>query len=127
MVLKGHRAAQAEQRLRVGSVWKSEGWVFTEDDGSHLNPNALSKGFKAIREELGLPSVRLHDLRHTHASLLLQAGVHRKVVQERLGQSTISITGDTYSHVAPGIQRAAAQAFVSQMERNAEATADGTQ
>ena len=60
--------------------------------------------------QLGL-QVRLHDLRHTHASLLLKQGVHPKVVQERLGHSSISITLDTYSHVAPGLQEAAAAGF----------------
>ena len=64
-----------------------------------------------MREKLELPPVRLHDLRHTHASLMLLAGVHLKVVQERLGHATIGITADTYSHVAPGLQKAAAQSF----------------
>jgi integrase len=61
--------------------------------------------------QIGLPHVRLHDLRHTHASLLLQAGVHPKVVQERLGHSSIKVTLDTYSHVMGGLQEAAAQHF----------------
>ena len=61
--------------------------------------------------EAGLPGVRLHDLRHTHATLLLSAGVHPKVVSERLGHSNIAITMDAYSHVLPGIQEAAALAI----------------
>jgi len=80
-------------------------------DGSHVNPNAISKAFKVLREELELPPLRLHDLRHTHASLMLQAGVHLKIVQERLGHASVAITGDTYSHVTPGLQKAAAQDF----------------
>ena len=64
---------------------------------------------------------RLHDLRHTHATLMLKQGVHPKVVQERLGHSTISITLDTYSHVTPGLQRAAAMAFDRELEAPAEA------
>ncbi len=59
----------------------------------------------------GLPHIRLHDLRHTHATLLLSAGVHPKIVSERLGHSSIKITLDTYSHVLPGLQEAAAQRF----------------
>lgn len=59
----------------------------------------------------GVKAIRLHDARHTHASLMLKQGIHPKVVQERLGHSTISITLDTYSHVAPGLQEAAAKRF----------------
>jgi len=55
--------------------------------------------------------IRLHDARHTHASLMLKQGIHPKVVQERLGHASIQMTLDTYSHVAPGIQEAAAQSF----------------
>ena len=64
-----------------------------------------------LREELDIPPVRLHDLRHTHTSIMLENGVHLKVVQERLGHASIAITGDTYSHVAPGLQKAAAETF----------------
>ncbi len=59
----------------------------------------------------GLHGIRLHDARHTHASLMLKQGVHPKIVQERLGHSSIQITLDTYSHVAPGLQEAAANRF----------------
>ncbi len=59
----------------------------------------------------GLPVIRLHDARHTHASLMLKQGVHPKIVQERLGHASIQITLDTYSHVAPGLQQAAAEGF----------------
>ncbi len=59
----------------------------------------------------GMPGVRLHDLRHTYASLMLQAGVHPKVVSERLGHAGVSITLDTYSHVLPGVQEEAAERF----------------
>jgi len=58
-----------------------------------------------------LHGIRLHDVRHTHASLLLKQGIHPKIVQERLGHGSIQITLDTYSHVAPGLQQAAAQKF----------------
>ena len=59
----------------------------------------------------GLGNVRLHDARHTHASLMLKQGIHPKVVQERLGHSSIQVTLDTYSHVAPGLQQNAAETF----------------
>lgn len=116
-VLQRHRAAQAEHRLSIGSAFKNEGWVFCKDDGSHLSPTTLTRTFAAIRDELGLPPVRLHDLRHTHATLLLQAGIHLKVVQERLGHSTITVTADVYSHVTAGLQRAAAEAFDQTLRR----------
>ena len=85
--------------------------MLARPDGSHVNPNAITKAFKNLRDELELPPVRLHDLRHTHASLLLKAGVHLKVVSERLGHSNIGITADIYSHVTPGMGKDAAQKF----------------
>ena len=62
-----------------------------------------------------MPAVRSHDLRHTHATMLLQAGVHLKVVQERFGHATIGVTGDTYSDVTSGLQRQAALVFEARM------------
>ncbi len=114
-VMRRHRSKQAQHRMYLGSVWKDEGWVFTNPDGGHVNPNAITRAFKTLREELGLPPVRFHDLRHTHASILLRQGIHLKVVQERLGHSTIAITGDIYSHVVPGLQKAAAHSFEDAM------------
>ena len=108
----------------MGAVWHDEGWVIAKEDGRHVDPNHITTSFKVIRTKLELPPVRLHDLRHTHASLLLRAGVHLKVVQERLGHSTIAVTADTYSHVTAGIQRAAAQDFESMLQRAEEAAAE---
>ena len=67
--------------------------------------------FRRVIKRAGLPSLRFHDLRHTHASLMLKQGVHPKIVSERLGHSSIGITLDTYSHVMPGLQEAAALRF----------------
>ena len=120
-VMRRHRSKQTQHRIYWGSVWKDEGWVFTNPGGGHVNPNALSRVFKMLREELGLPPVRFHDLRHTHASILLRQGTHLKVVQERLGHSTIAITGDIYSHVVPGLQKAAARSFEDAMGEVEEA------
>nr|MQY56296.1 tyrosine-type recombinase/integrase [Dehalococcoidia bacterium] len=75
------------------------------------NPSTVSHAFVNTIRKAGLPHIRLHDLRHTHATLMLKASVHPKVVSERLGHSSIRITLDTYSHVLPGIQEAAAQRF----------------
>ena len=71
----------------------------------------VTQAFHRIAGKAGLKNIRLHDLRHTHATLMLKAGVHPKVVSERLGHANIGITLDTYSHVLPGIQEAAAERF----------------
>ena len=76
-----------------------------------MDPAKVSNAFARVAKAAGLDGVRLHDLRHTHASLMLQAGVHQKVVSERLGHSSVAITMDTYSHVLPGIQEEAADRF----------------
>ncbi|MFC1945652.1 tyrosine-type recombinase/integrase [Chloroflexota bacterium] len=70
-----------------------------------------TKAWIKLVRRIGLKGVRLHDARHTHASLMLKQGVHPKIVQERLGHASIQLTLDTYSHVAPGLQEAAAVGF----------------
>ena len=84
IALQRHRASQAEQRLRIGPAWEDGGWVFTRPDGCYLRSDAISKAFEALREQIAIPPVRPHDMRHTHASLMVQAGVHLTVIQERL-------------------------------------------
>ncbi len=74
----------------------------------------------------GLKKIRLHDARHTHASLMLKQGVHPKVVQERLGHASIQMTLDNYSYVTPGIQQAAAEGFDKLLNRKAEEEAAKT-
>jgi len=86
-------------------------FVFAHPDGTPLDPSTVSHAFAKVIRKAGLSPIRLHDLRHTHATLMLKAGVHPKVVSERLGHSSIRITLDTYSHVLPGLQEAAAQRF----------------
>ena len=85
--------------------------VFSNPDDSFILPNTLTHAFIKIVRRAGLRGIRLHDLRHTHATLMLKANVHPKIVSERLGHSTIGITLDTYSHVTPGLQEAAALSF----------------
>lgn len=84
------------------------GLVFYEEEGDPINPNNFTWRFNRLVKKAGLPHIRLHDLRHTHATLALQAGVHPKVVQERLGHSSIAVTLNTYSHVIPSMQAEAA-------------------
>ena len=74
-------------------------------------PNTVTHNWIKLVRRTGLHGIRLHDARHTHASLMLKQGVHPKIVQERLGHASIQVTLDTYSHVAPGLQEAAAKGF----------------
>lgn len=106
--LRAHRVAQAEERLAVGPGYRDLGLVFAMPDGRPVHPERFSREFVQTVARSGLPQIRLHDLRHTWASLALQAGVHPKVVQERLGHSNIAITLDIYSHLIPAMQTDAA-------------------
>jgi len=111
LVLRQYRAEQEAQRTLLQKPLTDANFVFAHPDGTLLDPSTVSHTFNKVIRKAGLPHIRLHDLRHTHASLLLQAGVHPKVVQERLGHSSIRVTLDTYSHVMGGLQEAAAQHF----------------
>ena len=84
------------------------GLVFTQENGEALDPESVSRYWRQAVKKAVLPTIRLHDLRHTHATLALQAGIHPKVVSERLGHATISITLDTYSHAIQALQEEAA-------------------
>lgn len=92
-----------------------EPFAFGWPDGRYLNPDWVSHEFKRLRESAGVPSIRLHDVRHTHASLLLASGEHLKVVQERLGWTTASFMLDTYAHLLPGMQAEAAERFTASL------------
>ncbi len=71
-------------------------------------PDRFTAAFRRLQVKANIGGVRLHDLRHTHATQLLRQGIHPKVVSERLGHSTVGITLDTYSHVLPGMQEESA-------------------
>ena len=90
--------------LRSREEVRPDALVFCHPDGSPLLPDTVTRHFGRLMAKVGLKGVRLHDLRHTHASLLLGEGVHLKVVSERLGHADIRITGDLYSHVLPNLQ-----------------------
>ncbi len=108
-VLRGHRARQAEDRLRAGAAWQDFGLVFTTQKGTPIEPRRLDSEFKRLLEKAELPnSIRLHDSRHFAASLLLAQGVHPRTVMEILGHSEIGLTMNTYSHVVPSLVREAA-------------------
>jgi integrase len=100
---------QLDDAKEWGEGWQATGHVFTREDGSPWHPDRVSKLFDQAVKAAALPRIRLHDLRHTWATLALRAGIHPKVVQERLGHKTINITLDTYSHVLPDMQESAAE------------------
>jgi integrase len=85
--------------------------VFARPDGKPLVPDSGIQGFTRLVRRTGFYGLRLHDLRHSNASLMLHQGIHPKIVQERLGHASIQLTLDTYSHVTFGLQRAATQKF----------------
>lgn len=105
-VLSGHRTRQRDSAYSGALVFPSPG-------GSPLSPsNVRIRSFLPLQKAAGIdPPIRFHDLRHTAATLMLGAGVHPKIVSERLGHATIAITMDTYQHVSPSMQRAAASAM----------------
>jgi integrase len=107
-VLRAHRKAQAAERLQAGPDYTDRDLVFAEPDGTPIHPDKFRKRFEVRIGRSGLPPVRFHDLRHTYATLALQAGVHAKVVPEILGHANIGITLDTYSHAIPAMQESAA-------------------
>ena len=113
--LRIHRKRQNEERLRFGTLWQDSGLVFPAQTGTPMNAkNLTARSFKPLLERAGLSrTVRLHDLRHTCATLLLGKGVHPKIVQELLGHATLAITLDTYSHVLPNLQGEAVSAMES--------------
>lgn len=106
--LREHRRRQLKERLAFGAGYGDQDLVFVREDGTPVHPDYFSERFERAGKDAGLPRIRLHDLRHTHATLALQAGVHPKVVSERLGHATVGITLDTYSHAIPAMEEEAA-------------------
>jgi integrase len=117
-VLRRHRDGHAVTRRAAGFSHSAEpDLVFCRPDGNGRDPDVVSHQFADLIRLAGLPKIRLHDLRHTHATLALQAGVHAKVVQERRGHASVKVTLDTYSHVMPPMHQEAA-ALVAAMGSN---------
>ncbi len=110
-VLREHRGKQALERVMLGAQLKDDDLVFSDPEGKPLLPNTVTHAWIKLVRRTRLKPIRLHDARHSHASILLKLGIHPKIVQERLGHASIQITLDTYSHVAPGLQEAATARF----------------
>ena len=107
--LRQHRRGQLEERMALGPDYEDHDLVLATPLGMPNDPGNLRRAWGRIVKAAGVDSMRFHDLRHAHATLLLQQGVHPKVVSERLGHAGVAITLDTYSHVLPGLQEEAAE------------------
>jgi integrase len=122
--LREHRRDQAEQLSRLDRRQSDDMFLYIREDGEPMQPRSLTQGWRQAIGQTGLPRIRLHDLRHGHATHLLASGVHPKVASERLGHSRVGITLDLYSHVLPGMQEDAAarvdEALRAALERRAE-------
>lgn len=108
-LLKDLRKEQFKNKLYFGETYNTSDFVICQNDGRPYDPSYVTKNFgriiRRVSKELDIPVISFHDLRHTHATLLLKAGVNPKVVAERLGHTTVSMTLDTYSHVLPDMQQ----------------------
>jgi integrase len=104
-----HRSRQADERRAWGPGYVESDLVFRREDGSPMHPDLFSQAFESEVRRSGLPRVRLHDLRHTHATIALRAGVPVKVISERLGHEDPAFTMKQYAHVIPGMQAEAAR------------------
>jgi integrase len=97
--LKRHKAQQAEEKLLLGPGYQDHGLVFAQAHGGPIDPRSMDRYFTQALQRAGLPTIRLHDARHTYATLMLKQGIPLKGVQTLLGHSSISVTADIYTHV----------------------------
>ena len=88
-----------------------EDLVFCHTDGSPLLPHSVSQEWRLFVRKTGFPGIRMHDVRHTHATLMLEQGVNWKIISERLGHGSVAMTLNFYAHVSPGLQQAATHGF----------------
>jgi integrase len=123
--LRHHRMRQLAEQQAWGEAWTDTGLVFTREDGSLLEPNVVSDRFDRLVRLSDLPPIRLHDLRHTAASLAYRATRDLKMVSELLGHSGIQITGDIYTSVFEKVDRDAAEAVARLVPRAAPARSSG--
>jgi integrase len=122
--LRDWRRVQLEWRMQVGPGWRDTGLVFTDPTGEGLHPDQFTRAFqRLVAARSDLPAIRLHDLRHSHATALLAAGVNAKIVADRLGHASVAFTLDTYGHVLPGQQREAAEAVAALVRTPSSGTA----
>jgi integrase len=118
--LRAWHKAQLAERLKWGSAWTDSGRVFTREDGTPLRPGWISIRFGTLAARAGLPPIRLHDLRHGAATMLLTAGTPAKVISEMLGHATVAFTMDVYTEVAEELADAAASAIAAFIPRRSQ-------
>ena len=106
--LRAHRQRQQIDREEWGTDYQDNDLVFCKEDGSPIHPHTFSQAFERLVAKMDLRTIRLHDLRHTHATIALKAGVPIKVISERLGHENPAFTMKQYAHVIPGMQAEAA-------------------
>lgn len=99
------------QKQRAAAIYQDFDLVNCSPTGTPIDPSNVTRTFKELTKKAGLPDIRFHDLRHTHATLLLKQGVHPKIVAERLGHADTRMTLDTYSHLLPSMQKETAKNF----------------
>jgi integrase len=124
--LRKRKAEQAADRLAAGERWQETGLVFTTKHGTPVEPRNLARVFDLLCERSGVRRIRLHDTRHTCASLLAAAGTHPRTIMAILGHSQIGVTMNVYTHVATEDQRVAVGLLGGLLDRNAEAEDTGS-
>jgi integrase len=112
-LLRVYRRRQQDEHAEWGADYEDQALVACLENGSFIHPHSLSQPFERIVKQASIRRIRLHDLRHTHATLALKAGVPVKVVSERLGHEAPAFTLKQYAHVIPGMQAAAAAAVAA--------------
>lgn len=110
---KAHQSRRRRERLAAGTAWTDSGRMFTTEHGSALNPDWISRRFKALAAEAGVPVIKFHAARHTAATLALHGKVDTKIVSETLGHSSTRITEDLYQHVSVQMQIGAAETVMA--------------
>ena len=108
VALKRHKAKQAEEKLLLGPAYEDNGLAVCQPDGKPIDPRNFLRYFQKVLKQAGLPAIRIHDARHTFATMMLELGESPKTVQTMLGHSRVSITLDTYSHVSLELEKKAA-------------------
>lgn len=115
LALQEHFQKISEEKERYGDGYNNFDLVCPTYNGNPCNFRSLTQLWKKLIKKCGVPDIRFHDLRHTHATLMLKQGIHPKIVSERLGHKKVGITLDTYSHVVPGLQEKAVEDFANNL------------
>ena len=123
-ILKEHRRMQAEDKLKLGDRWQEMGYIFTKWDGTPMHPDGLYQWFSRFVKKNDLPSITLHSLRHTNASLMIANGIDLATVSKRLGHADTSITARVYTHAIKEADAIAAEALENLFLQNQKVKKD---